>query len=68
MTVFVRASMEVGSLTLDLFIIKFEMLLLFSLGMAFGKKRFLKGWHSLYEQQFMIRFLLWIILYFMVTL
>ena len=37
MSVFVRASMEVGSLTLDLFIIKFEMLLLFSFGMAFGK-------------------------------
>ena len=36
--------MEVGSLTLGLFIIRFKMLLLISLGRALGKYRFLKGW------------------------
>ena len=41
MTAFVGASMEVGSLTLSLFIIRFEMLLLISLGRALGK--YLKG-------------------------
>ena len=46
MTDFVRVLMEVGSLTFGLFIIKFEMQLLpLSLGRAFGKSRFLKGWH-----------------------
>ena len=45
---FVRVLMEVGSLTFSLFIIRFEMQLLpLSLGRAFGKSRFLKGWHFL---------------------
>ena len=44
-TSFVGILMEVGSLILGLFIIRFEMQLLpLSLGRAFGKLRFLKGW------------------------
>ena len=54
---FVGYLMEVGSLIFGLFIIRFEMqLLLLSLGRAFGKLRFLKGWHSLRGQQLMFRF------------
>ena len=54
---FVGVLMEVGSLIFGLFIIRFEMqLLLLSLGRAFGKLRFLKGWHSLRGQQLMFRF------------
>ena len=42
---FVGILMEVGSLRLGFFIIRFEMQLLpLSLGRAFGKLRFLKGW------------------------
>ena len=67
--VFVEASMEVGSLTLDLFIIRFEMvLLLFSLGRAFGKQKFLKWWLFKCGQQLIARFLHQIILYFKVAL
>ena len=54
--------MEVGSLTLGLFIIRFKMLLLISLGRALGKYRFLKGWHFLCGRQLMAKFSLWIIL------
>ena len=43
MTSFVGILMEVGSLILDLFIIRFEMQLLpLSLGRGFGKLKFLK--------------------------
>ena len=57
MTDFVRVLMEVGSLTFGLFIIKFEMQLLpLSLGRAFGKSRFLKGWHFFCGQQLMVKF------------
>ena len=51
---FVGILMEVGSL---IFIIRFEMqLLLLSLERAFGKLRFLKGWHFLCGQQLMVKF------------
>ena len=54
---FVRVLMEVGSLTFSLFIIRFEMQLLpLSLGRAFGKSRFLKGWHFFCGQQLMVKF------------
>ena len=56
-TGFIGVLMEVESLIFGLFIIRFEMqLLLLSLGRAFGKLRFLKGWHSLCGQQPMVRF------------
>ena len=57
MTVFVGVLIEAGSLIFGFFIIRFEMqLLLLSLGWAFGKLRFLKGWHSLCGQKLMVRF------------
>lgn len=56
-TGFVGILMEVGSLILDLFIIRFEMQLLpLSLGRGFGKLKFLKGWAFLCGQQLMVRF------------
>ena len=56
-TDFVTILMEVGSLTFGLFIVRFEMQLLpLSLGRAFGKSRFLKGWHFLCGQQLMVKF------------
>ena len=54
-TGFVGTLMEVGSLIFGLFIIRLKMqLLLLSLGRAFGKLSFLKGWHSLCGQQLMV--------------
>ena len=62
-TIFLGVLMEVGALMFGLFTLRFEMqLLLLSLGKAFGKQRFLKGWHSLCGLQFMVRSLIWIIL------
>ena len=61
--------MEVESSIFDLFIIRFKMQLLpLSLGRAFGKPRFLKGWLFSRGQQLMVRFLPWITLCFMVAL
>ena len=69
MTDFVRISMEVGSSIFGLFIIRFKMQLLpLSLGRAFGKLRFLKGWLFSCGQQLMVRFLPWITLCFVVAL
>ena len=54
---FVGILMAVGSLMLDLSIIRFVMQLTPpSLGRVFGKLRFLKGWLFLCGQQLMVRF------------
>ena len=68
-TGFVKILMAIGSLILGLFIISFEMQLLpLSLGKEFGKLRFLKGCLFLCGELPMVRFLLWIILCFVVAL
>ena len=68
-TGFVGILIAVGSLILGFFIIRLEMQLIsLSLGKEFGKLRFLEGWLFSCGQQPMVRFLLWIILYFTVAL